>query len=197
MKTPTPIRSLRTLLAGLMFVSAPLGLGLATGLVSGDAAAEVPKLKKLAMVDMQRVLNETKAGKAARAKLEKSSKSKQAKFDKKRAALEADAQKLGSLKGQELAAAQEKLQREGMELQNMLMALEQELGDQHNKLLESMYENAQAIVADMAKDKGLDLVLVRDPMTVIYDITGEVVERYDAKHSANEPKKSEKSEKSE
>jgi outer membrane protein len=194
MKMSTPIRSLRTLLAGLLFVGAPLGLGLATGLVSGDAAAEVPKLKKLAMVDMQRVLNETKAGKAARAKLEKSSKSKQAKFDKKRAALEADAQKLGSLKGQELAAAQEKLQR--MELQNMLMALEQELGDQHNKLLESMYENAQAIVADLAKEKGLDLVLVRDPMTVIYvkdglDITGEVVERYDAKHSAKETKKSE------
>lgn len=183
-----PFRSLRTLLAGLLFVGAPLGLGLATGLVAGDASAEVPKLKKLAMVDMQRVLNETKAGKAARAKLEKSSKTKQAKFDKKRAALEAEAGKLGSLKGQELAAAQEKLQRESIELQNMLMALEQELGDQHNKLLESMYSNAQAIVADLAKEKGLDLVLVRDPMTVIYakdslDITTEVVSRYDAKHA--------------
>ena len=85
------------------------------------------------------------------------------------------------------AAAQEKLQRESIELQNMLMALEQELGDQHNKLLESMYKNAQEIVADLAKEKGVDLVLVRDPMTVIYakdslDITGEVVERYDQKH---------------
>ena len=190
----TPLASLRillagrTLLAGLLLVGAPVTFGLATGLYAGPAAAEVPKLKKLAMVDMQRVLNETKAGKAARAKLEKSSKSKQAKFDKKRAALEAEAGKLGSLKGQELAAAQEKLQREGMELQNMLMALEQELGDQHNKLLESMYKNAQAIVADLAKEKGLDLVLVRDPMTVIYakdglDITGEVVKRYDEKHT--------------
>lgn len=183
-----PNRSLRTLLAGLMLAGAPLGAGLATSLTSAPAAAEVPKLKKLAIVDMQRVLNETKAGKAARTKLEKSSKSKQAKFDKKRAALESEAGKLGSLKGQELAAAQEKLQRESMELQNMLMALEQELGDQHNKLLESMYANAQAIVADLAKEKGLDLVLVRDPMTVIYtkdglDITTEVVQKYDAKHS--------------
>jgi outer membrane protein len=184
MKTPKPIASLRTLLAGLLLVGAPVAIVLA----AGPAAAEVPKVKKLAMVDMQRVLNETKAGKDARAKLEKSSKSKQAKFDKKRAALEADAGKLGSLKGQELAAAQEKLQREGMELQNMLMALEQELGDQHNKLLESMYKNAQAIVADLAKEKGLDLVLVRDPMTILYakdglDITGEVVKRYDDKHA--------------
>jgi outer membrane protein len=182
-----PIRSLRALLTGLMLTGAPLGLGLAAGLVAGEAAAEVPKVKKLAMVDMQRVLNETKAGKAARAKLEKSSKSKQAKFDKKRTALEAEAAKLGSLKGQELAAAQELLQRESIELQNMLMALEQELGDQHNKLLESMYANAQAIVADLAKEKGLDLVLVRDPMTVIFakdglDITTDVVARYDVKH---------------
>lgn len=182
-----PTRSLRALLVGLCLAAAPLGLGLAAGLASGTAAAEVPKVKKLAMVDMQRVLNETKAGKAARTKLEKSSKSKQAKFDKKRAALEAEAGKLGTLKGQELAAAQEKLQRESIELQNMLMALEQELGEQHNKLLESMYQNAQAIVAELAKEKGLDLVLVRDPMTVIYtkdglDITGEVVQRYDIKH---------------
>lgn len=181
-------RSLRTLLAGALLVGAPLSAGLVTGLASGPAAAEVPKVKKLAMVDMQRVLNETKAGKAARTKLEKSSKTKQAKFDKKRVALESEAAKLGSLKGAELAAAQEKLQRESIELQNMLMALDQELGDQHNKLLETMYENAQAIVADLAKEKGLDLVLVRDPMTVLYakdglDITTEVVKRYDAKHS--------------
>ncbi len=177
----------RTWLAGLMLAAAPLGAGLGIGLTAGPAAAEVPKLKKLAMVDMQRVLNETKAGKAARDKLEKSSKTKQAKFDKKRAALEAEASKLGGLKGQELAAAQEKLQRESFELQNMLMALESELSEQHNKLLESMYANAQAIVADLAKEKGLDLVLVRDPMTVLYtkdglDITTDVVQRYDAKH---------------
>lgn len=188
MSTPKPIRSLRSALVGLVLAGAPLCLGVTAGLAAGPAAAEVPKVKKLAMVDMQRVLNETKAGKAARTKLEKSSKSKQAKFDKKRAALEAEAGKLGTLKGQELAAAQEKLQRESIELQNMLMALEQELGEQHNKQLESMYANAQAIVAELAKEKGLDLVLVRDPMTVIYakdglDITTEVVQRYDAKHT--------------
>ncbi len=184
---PQRLRSLRTLLCGVMLTGAPLGAGLVVSLSSAPAAAEVPKVKKLAMVDMQRVLNETKAGKAARSKLERSSKSKQAKFDKKRKNLESEAAKLGSLSGQELAAAQEKLQREGIELQNMLMALEQELAEQHNKLLEKMYKNSQAIVADMAKEKGLDLVLVRDPMTVIYadgglDITGEVVKRYDKKH---------------
>jgi outer membrane protein len=152
-----------------------------------SALAEVPKVRKLAMVDMQRVLNETKAGKAARKKLESSSKSKQAKFDKKREKLETEAAKLQSLSGNELAAAQEGLQRDSMELQNMLMALEQELSTQQQKLLETMYSNSQEIVEDMAKDKGLDLVLVRDPMTVIYvkeglDITADVVKQYDKKY---------------
>jgi outer membrane protein len=176
-----PVRHAASLLAALV---------LATPVVLAPvhaAQAEVPKVRKLAMVDMQRVLNDTKAGKSARKKLESSSKSKQAKFDKKRAALEAKAAKLGSLSGQELAAAQESLQRESIELQNMLMALESELGEQHNKLLEKMYTNSQGIVEKIAKDKGIDLVLVRDPMTVIYakdglDITTEVVNQYDKKY---------------
>lgn len=180
-------RSLLTALTGLALLGAPVAASLVTTFVPGTASAEVPKVKKVAMVDMQRVLNETKAGKAARTRLEKSSKTKQAKFDKKRATLESEAGKLGTLSGQELAAAQEKLQRDSMELQNMLMALEQELGDQHNKLLEKMYSNAQTIVAQMAKEDSLDLVLVRDPMTVIwaketFDITTEVIKRYDKAH---------------
>ncbi len=176
-------RPVRTLLAGLMLVAAPASVSLH----ATDANAEVPKVKKIAMVDMQRVLNETKAGKSARTKLEKSSKVKQGKFDKKRAALESEAAKLGTLSGAELAAAQEKLQRESIELQNTLMAYERDIGEEHNKLLEKMYKNSQAIVASMAKEKGLDLVLVRDPMTVLYakdgfDVTGDVIKRYDTKH---------------
>jgi len=152
-----------------------------------QARAEVPAVKKIAMVDMQRVLNETVAGKRARKELESSSKSKQGKLDKKRKKLEADAAKLEGMSGQALMEAQEKLQRESMELQSMLFALEQELGEQHNKLLEKMYRNAQSIVADMAKAQGVDLVLVRDQMTVIYaqdafDITGAVIKKYNAKH---------------
>ncbi len=180
MRTSKLVRLAASLLT-VATLAAPIALAPAT------ASAEVPKVRKLAMVDMQRVLNETKAGKAARKKLESSSKSKQAKFDKKREKLETEAAKLGSLSGAKLAAAQEQLQRDSMELQQMLMALEQELATQQQKLLETMYTNSQGIVETMAKEKGLDLVLVRDPMTVIYvkeglDITSEVVSQYDKKY---------------
>jgi outer membrane protein len=166
-------------------VAATLLLGFV--LASAPALAKVPPVKRLAVVDMQRVLNETKAGKRARKELEASSKAKQQKLDKKRARLEADVAKLKDMKGDQLAAAQEKLQRESMELQSMLFTLQTELSGQEAKLLEKMYRNSRAIVAKLAKSLDLDLVLVRDQMTVIYtqgslDITDTVIKRYDKKH---------------
>jgi outer membrane protein len=170
------VLAITVVVAGGSFVAAP-----------SVAHAEVPSVRKLAMVDMQRVLNETKAGQRARKELEASSKVKQEKLEKKQAKLESEAGKLGTLKGEQLAAAQERLQKEYMEVQSMAAALEQELSGEHNKLLQKMYENSQAIVAEIAKTDGIDLVLVRDQMTVIYakdsfDITNEVVKRYDQAH---------------
>lgn len=182
MKSPYRSSFLRTVLA-----TVALGVAAPALLPSVASAAEVPQVKKIAMVDMQRVLNETKAGVRARNELETSSKAKQDKLDKKRKKLEADAGKLKSLSGDQLVAAQETLQRESMELQSMLMTLEQELGEQHNKMLEKMYKNAQEIVSKLAKEKTIDLVLVRDAMTVIYakdglDITSDIVKLYDKAH---------------
>lgn len=159
----------------------------ALGAPSPVHAAEVPAIRKLAMVDMQRVLNETKAGRRARKELEESSKTKQSKLEKKQAELEKEASKLQSMSGKQLAEAQERLQKEYMEVQNMAAALEQELATEHNKLLQKMYENSQSIVAELAEQRGLDLVLVRDQMTVIYaketfDITDTVVKSYDERH---------------
>jgi outer membrane protein len=183
-----PARRLATRLLGVSIAAAVLVGAPAVVAPTQAHAADVPSVGKVAMVDMQRVLNETKAGQKARKSLEQSSASKEKKFEKRRQELEAEVAKLRSLSGQQLAAAQEKLQQESLELQNMFMALEQELSQQQNKVLETMYRNASEIVAKLAKDKGLDLVLVRDQMTVIFakdtlDITTEVVKLYDQKYS--------------
>ncbi len=185
-KGTTGINRLIRLARSTLVVTCLVGAGAWVAPVS-TARAEVPAIGKVAMVDMQRVLNETNAGKRARKELEASSKAKQSKLEKKRAKIESDAAKLKSLSGAQLAAAQEKIQQESMELQSMLFTLEQELGEMHNKMLEKMYRNAQDIVAAIAKERGLDLVLVRDDMTVIYtkdslDITDEVVQKYNKAH---------------
>ena len=54
----------------------------------------------VAVVDMQRILNETKAGKKARQDLESASIAKQKKLDKRRQKLEEEQVKLGKLQGE-------------------------------------------------------------------------------------------------
>ncbi|TPV95561.1 MAG: OmpH family outer membrane protein [Myxococcales bacterium FL481] len=169
-------------------IAALLGTFVTAAGTPATGLAAVPEVKKIAMVDLQRVLNETKHGKKARSELEASSKVKQDKLDKKRTKLEAEQAKLSSLSGEALARAQEKLQRDMMEWQSMYMALQQELAQQEGRLVEQIYTNCQGLVNELAKELSLDLVLVRDNMTVIYardgqDITKKLIDRYDRKHA--------------
>ncbi len=151
------------------------------------AEAAVPQVRKIATVDMQRVLNETKHGKKERKKLEASSKAKQQKLDQKRRTLEADQAKLAKLKGQELAKAQEKLQQQALELQQIYMTMQQELAESEGRVLEDIYKKSQGIINKLATEKGLDLVIVADPSVLIYqkkgiDITADLVKRYNVAH---------------
>ena len=164
-------------------------LTVVAGVVAAPAPAQakVPAVGKIAVVDVQRILMETKAGKRAKRTMESSAKAKQQKLQKKQAKLEADMRKAESLKGQELMAAQQRLQRQYAELQQMMYSLQQDLAAQEAKLLDDMYRKVQAIVKGMATREGYDLVLVRDPGTIIhtgkaFDITDAVIRAYDKKH---------------
>ncbi|KIG18153.1 Outer membrane protein H precursor [Enhygromyxa salina] len=167
---------------------AMFGTTLAVSAVEPTAkAASVPEIGKVAVVDMQRILNETAAGKKARKDLETSSLAKQKKLDKRREKLEADQAKIGSLKGDAQQQAAEKLQRDYYELQSMYMTLQQELAEQEGRTLEKMYANCQILAKELAKDFSLDLVLIRDQSTVLYvangvDLTDEVIKRYDKQY---------------
>jgi outer membrane protein len=174
--------------ASLTLLSASLfGASLVASSIESVAIAAVPEIGKVAVVDMQRILNETAAGKQARQDLETSSTAKQKKLDKRRVKLEEDQGKLASLQGDALLEAQEKLQRDYMELQSMYMTLQQELAEQEARTLEKMYANCQELAKELAKDFSLDLVLIRDQSTVLYvasgvDLTEEVIKRYDKKY---------------
>lgn len=166
---------------------AMFGTSLAASPIEPVAAAAVPEIGRVAVVDMQRILNETAAGKQARQDLETASLAKQKKLDKRRQKLEEDQGKLASLQGDAQLEAQEKLQRDYYELQSMYMTLQQELAEQEAQTLEKMYKNCQELAKDLAKDFSLDLVLIRDQSTVLYvatgvDLTEEVIKRYDKKY---------------
>jgi outer membrane protein len=180
---------IRSTLATFAFPLALAGVFAASAVAApGQAAAEVPQVRKIALIDMQRVLDETKQGKAARGELEASAKKKEEKLDKRRIKLETESGKLKDLQGAEAQALQEKLQRDYMELQSMYMTLQQELAEQEGKVLSKIYENSQDIVGDMAKAQGIDIVLIRDESTVIYaqdgfDITTDLIKAYDKQFS--------------
>ena len=182
-----PALSLRRLASLTLLSAAMFGTSLVASPIEPVAIAAVPEIGKVAVVDMQRILNETAAGKQARQDLETASAAKQKKLDKRRQKLEEDQGKLASLKGEELLAAQEKLQRDAYELQSMYMTLQQELAEQEGRTLEKMYANCQELAKELAKDFSLDLVLIRDQSTVLYvasgvDLTEEVIKRYDKKY---------------
>jgi outer membrane protein len=151
-----------------------------------SAHAAVPEIGKIAVVDMQRVLNETAAGKQARKDLETASSAKQKKLDKLQKKFEEGQAKLAKLEGAAQAEAAEKLQADYYELQSMYMTLQQELAEQESRTLEKMYGNCQTLAKDLAKEMSLDLVLIRDQSTVLFvaegvDITDDIIKRYDKK----------------
>lgn len=161
--------------------------GLAPSFVT-PAQATVPQIRGVAVVDMQKVLAETKQGQAARKKLEDASKAKQEKLDQKRKKLESDSAKLKDIKdAQKAAAAEEQLQKDYMEMQQIYMTMQQELAAQEARVLEDIYKNCQTLIDKLAAEKNVDLVLIRDDTTVLFvepglDITGELVKRYNAKY---------------
>lgn len=170
--------------------AAALALGVAgaslTPVLTAPAQAAVPKVRGVAVVDMQKVLNDTKQGQAARKKLEDSSKAKQEKLDAKRKKLEADQGKLKNLSGEKLAQAEESLQKDYVEMQQIYMTMQQELAQQEGRVLEDIYKNSQSVIDKIAAELELDLVLIRDESTVLFvesglDITDLLVKRYNAK----------------
>lgn len=163
-------------------LAAPAAVG-----VAAPAPSTLPQIRGVAVVDMQKVLSDTKQGQAARKKLEDSSKAKQEKLDQKRKKLEADSGKLKNLAGEKLAQAEEQLQKEYMEMQQIYMTMQQELAQQESRTLEDIYKNCQTIIDKLAAEKGVDLVLIRDDATVLFvepglDITAELVKRYNQKY---------------
>ncbi len=171
-----------------------LTLSLAAALFAGGAApaaaaaSAVPNLDKIAVVDVQRCLMETKEGRAAKKDLEKT-------FAKGQARLEAKAKKLESrvrdlqakaamLSEKELMKRQQELMRSQAELQQLGMQLQEEVAGKEALLTEKIYKKVEGIVKQVALEEKVQVVLVRSELTVLYsspklDLTNRVIVRYD------------------
>jgi len=147
-----------------------LGMALiAFGIVKADAAA--PQMK-VGYVDLQRTLNETKAGKQARKRLETDKKRKQKALDKQQKDLEKFAAALQKqkvvLKPAVLRQRERELQEKYVKLQETYMKLQQELAKEEAKLVQKIFAKASPAIKAIAREKGFTMILEKNEGAVLW-----------------------------
>ncbi len=174
----------------MLLASALVAGTTAVSLLPAPAQAAVPDTKKIALVDLQRVMLETAQGKKAKKNLEQAVAKSSAKLERKAADLQKkyeDLQaKAAMLSESELIKRSERLQTDEAEIQELYEATQADLVKKEGLLMEKIYKNTAAIVKQMAKAEGVQLVLVRSELTILYtnpqlDITNKVIVAYDKK----------------
>jgi outer membrane protein len=157
-------------------------------LVAALAAPAVADTK-VGYINLQETLQETKAGKAAKKKLETEKEEKQKMVNDKREKLKADAEALekqrGVLKAEALAKKERDLQEDYAALQQLFMQLQQDLAKQEAMLTREIFNQASSIIQDIAKRDGYHMIVEKNEGAVLWadptlDITKEVNRRLDA-----------------
>ncbi|MCA9713346.1 MAG: OmpH family outer membrane protein [Myxococcales bacterium] len=159
-------------------------------LPTSNAAAADYSVNKVAVVEVQRLLLETTQGSKAKKDLEKKFTKGQAKLDGKNKDLQKQVEdlqaKAAMLSQAELMRRQEALGIKYQEVQQLYMELQEDISNSETMLVEKIYKNAQTVVDTIAKDEGIEVVLVKSPMSILYanpkiDITNRVIVAYDKK----------------
>lgn len=177
----------------VLFLAAAVSAGVlaAPPVVAAPAPATVKALEKIALVDLSRCLLETTQGSKGKKELESSLAKGQSQLDKKAEDLRKKVDDLmakrAMLSDGEIAKRQQELVLKDQELQQLYQQLQEDVATKEAQLTEKIYKNVATIVKDIAAEEGLQIVLVRAPMTVLYanpklDLTNRVIVAYDKKH---------------
>ena len=158
-----------------------LGLGLMVSPILGQFVDAGPATVKVGVIDLERTLYDTPAGKRASEAFEKARKAKQDELDKKQKDLQkaaADLDKQATvLKPDVLKTKKEELEKKFVELQQLYMKLEKDLAGERAKLIQDLLKKASPIVADIAKAEGVHVIV--DQSAVVWadpavDLTDEL-----------------------
>jgi outer membrane protein len=157
------------------------------------AAAARAQPLKLAYVDVQRAIQETEEGKAARNRLKSEFDQRRAQIDKKSADLEKMQQEYEKqapvLSDDAKRKKQEEFQKALVDARKSAGDLQEDMSRQEQQAMSSILQRLQAVVAEIAERESLSFVM--DKGTLLYapspaDITNEVVRRYNDKFGAGE-----------
>ena len=173
-----------------------LALALAAAAVAsfGSKAHADPPFK-VAVVDMQRALNETEDGRKAKAQLKKLFEDRQKQLDKQQNDLKTLKESLEKqrdvLSRDVLSKKLEEYQKAFGELQQTYMEFQRELGSKEGELTKDIIERMQRIMRRVGQAEGYSLVLERNESGVVYvpsnyDLTDLLIQRYNAGEGRSE-----------
>ncbi|MEM9488487.1 MAG: OmpH family outer membrane protein [Myxococcota bacterium] len=160
-----------------------LGIALIIGgVVSADA--NPGGSFKIGVIDFDKILTETAAGKRASQQFEKELKTKQQQLDKKQQDLQKYAVELEKqasvLKPDVVRKRQQELQKRYVELQQTYVTLERELAERRTRLITEIVKKARPIITDIAKKEGYDMIVDRSVVVWsdnTYNLTNKVKAR--------------------
>lgn len=155
-------------LSSLSSFATALGLALGIGLVSAPMVGVVgaaPTPGKLGVIDLEKTLYDTPAGKRASEAFDKTRKAKQSELDKRQKDLQKAAAELDKqaavLKPDVLAEKKKVLEKQFVELQQTYVKLERDLANERTKLVQDVLTKATPIIEQIAKDENVQVIFDR------------------------------------
>ncbi|HUY68324.1 MAG TPA: OmpH family outer membrane protein [Alphaproteobacteria bacterium] len=175
----------------LMRAGCVAGLALALGVAPAGAApktgASLPS-PVIAVLDVQRILQESLAAKSVQQQLETQRAKFQSETDKEEDGLRKTEQGLSHARAHlgpaAYAARQQELSRRLMAVENHVQDRRHRLDEAFTNAMDTVRDSLLAIVKDVAHERGANIVLVKQQtlwMNRDFDITGEVLKRLDQK----------------
>jgi outer membrane protein len=135
------------------------------GFVRAEAAGTAVGGSKIGVVDLEKTLYETTAGKRASKAFDDTRAKKQGELDKKQKELQAAAAELDKqrmvLKPDVLKARQGELEQKFVEVQQLYVKLERDLAGERAKLIQEILKQASPIIQEIAKQNGIDVIVDR------------------------------------
>lgn len=145
---------------------------------------------KMGFVDTQKAIQESKAGKKAKAEMEKEGEKKKKELDKKKNDIEKmreDIEKKRSVLSEEaFGKRSQEFQEEMYKFQQTVQKSQNELQKKENELLAPIADKMKKIIEKLAKEKGMSMVIQTNPVqqSVVYgsddvNLTNAVIKEMD------------------
>lgn len=165
--------------------------------MTGTALAASKDLR-IGYVDLQRVINESEAGKDARKRFSEEIKKRQEELNKRQEEIsnlrEEYRKKVSILKEEVKREKEREIAEKSRSLQEFISLSERELLKKESQLTGEIIKDIQAIVRDYAKEKGYTYIFEKMEGGILYgpegdDLTDEIIKRYNEKYKAIRGKK--------